>query len=245
MYGRPLGRTPCAHYTHACVLCACVVLQEALKSGVVLCNLVNALSPGKIARVNKQNMAFKQMENIAAFIDAVKTMGVPDHENFLTVDLYEGKNMRQVYLCVMSLKRATGHGFERSSRDAPALITDMPDVRAAASQAAAPPPESTSAQGIDPSVKRQQVEAFEMRDVARLGGARRAGEVDTILEARGLASNCPVCNLVVTSGAVNACNEVWHPKCFCCKKCGKNIARAKFYEHENKPYCDRCIFLVR
>ena len=45
-------------------------VHEALKSGVVLCNLANALKPGCVAKVNDSKMAFKQMENINNFLDA-------------------------------------------------------------------------------------------------------------------------------------------------------------------------------
>lgn len=48
-----------------------------------------------------------------------------------------------------------------------------------------------------------------------------------------LSSDC--CAAVETS---------WHKKCFTCKKCGKEIANTKYYEHEKKAYCDRCILVV-
>ena len=43
--------------------------QESLKSGVVLCNFLNKLQPGIISKVQTSNLAFKQMENIAAYIE--------------------------------------------------------------------------------------------------------------------------------------------------------------------------------
>ena len=38
---------------------------------------------------------------------AAKSYGVPDEEMFLTPDLFEGKNLSQVALCLYSLARAT------------------------------------------------------------------------------------------------------------------------------------------
>jgi hypothetical protein len=43
-------------------------------------------------------MAFKKMENIGNYCDAVKGYGIREEYCFQTVDLYEGKNMRQVLI---------------------------------------------------------------------------------------------------------------------------------------------------
>ena len=37
---------------------------------------------------------------------------------------------------------------------------------------------------------------------------------------------------------------VYHPNCFTCKRCDKKLARAKYYKHEGKYYCDRCVLIV-
>jgi len=67
---------------------------DSLKNGVLLCKLLNSLQPGTVSKINTQNMAFKQMENIAAYIEGSKKLGVPDQYNFMTVDLYEQKKFR-------------------------------------------------------------------------------------------------------------------------------------------------------
>jgi hypothetical protein len=41
-------------------------------------------------------MPFKQMENINQFLNALDKLGVPKHDQFQTIDLYESKNMTQV-----------------------------------------------------------------------------------------------------------------------------------------------------
>lgn len=43
---------------------------EALRNGVLLCKLVNCISPGSVKRVNESRMPFKQMENISNFLKA-------------------------------------------------------------------------------------------------------------------------------------------------------------------------------
>ena len=48
-------------------------------------------------------------------------MGVPDQYNFVTIDLFEGKNLLQVAQNIITLKRELGYGFEKQ---APAQIQD-------------------------------------------------------------------------------------------------------------------------
>ena len=38
------------------------------------------------------------MENVQSFIQAAKKYGVPDEEMFLTPDLFEGRNLSQVWM---------------------------------------------------------------------------------------------------------------------------------------------------
>ncbi len=66
---------------------------------------MNKLIPGSIKRINESAMAFKQMENIQAFQEAVKALGVPEEEIFQTVDLFERKNLPQVTLCIHAIAR--------------------------------------------------------------------------------------------------------------------------------------------
>ena len=54
-----------------------------------------------------QGPAFLLMENVQSFLAAAKKYGVPDEEVFQTPDLFEGRNLPQVALCLFSLARAT------------------------------------------------------------------------------------------------------------------------------------------
>jgi len=82
--------------------------QGDLKSGVLLCNLINKLHPGKVGKINSGNAPFIQMENIAAFLAACKSVGLATHELFQTVDLYDGANMLAVLITLAALKRKSG-----------------------------------------------------------------------------------------------------------------------------------------
>jgi hypothetical protein len=77
-----------------------------LKDGTLLCALANALQAGSIKKINTSSMAFKQMENIQNFLQFVENVaGVPKHESFQTVDLFEGQDPNSVLVCLTSLAR--------------------------------------------------------------------------------------------------------------------------------------------
>eukprot|EP01028_Stygiella_incarcerata_P012385 TRINITY_DN757_c0_g1_i5.p1 TRINITY_DN757_c0_g1~~TRINITY_DN757_c0_g1_i5.p1 ORF type:complete len:352 (+),score=171.68 TRINITY_DN757_c0_g1_i5:149-1204(+) len=87
--------------------------EVALKSGILLCQLMKKLDPKSVKKIHKGKMPFMQMENIQTFVDAARKYGVPEHDLFVTVDLFEAKNIKQVVQCVFSLSRvATKNGFE-------------------------------------------------------------------------------------------------------------------------------------
>jgi len=46
-----------------------------LRSGVVLCTLLNALKPGSIKKVSTSTMPFKQMEQISLFLRGIRLCG--------------------------------------------------------------------------------------------------------------------------------------------------------------------------
>lgn len=80
---------------------------EVLKNGVVLCQLMNKISPGSVKKFKTSGPAFLLMENISAFQKAVKAYGVGDEEIFQTPDLFEARNIPQVTLCLYALGRTT------------------------------------------------------------------------------------------------------------------------------------------
>ena len=51
-----------------------------MKNGVVLCKLMNKISPGAIAKFKESGPAFLLMENVQSFLKAIKTYGVSDEE---------------------------------------------------------------------------------------------------------------------------------------------------------------------
>lgn len=79
--------------------------QENLKDGTKLCKLINSIMPGAIPKIQSSNMPFRQMENINSFLSAIEKWGVPKFELFMTVDLYENKNIVQVIDTIFAVSR--------------------------------------------------------------------------------------------------------------------------------------------
>jgi len=80
-------------------------VHQWLKNGRVLCQLINKISPGSVRKINKNNMAFMQMENIGNFLKAAENFGMNKNDAFQTVDLFEGTNMPQVISGLHALGR--------------------------------------------------------------------------------------------------------------------------------------------
>ncbi|CAG9578952.1 unnamed protein product [Danaus chrysippus] len=81
--------------------------EDILKDGVILCKLINKLSPGSVKKIQERGTNFQLMENIQRFQAAIKKYGVPEEEIFQTADLFERRNIPQVTLCLYSLGRIT------------------------------------------------------------------------------------------------------------------------------------------
>jgi len=89
---------------------------ESLRSGVLLCKLVNIIEPDSVKRVNTFTSPFMQMENINHFLEACEKIGVPIRDLFSTSDLYERRNLGLVAHTIYALaKVAEQNGFEGPS----------------------------------------------------------------------------------------------------------------------------------
>uniref|UniRef100_A0A8C5PEJ9 Transgelin n=1 Tax=Leptobrachium leishanense TaxID=445787 RepID=A0A8C5PEJ9_9ANUR len=77
--------------------------QKWLKDGTILSTLINSLAPKSVAKVQKSEMAFKQMEQISQFLKGCERYGIPASDLFQTVDLWEGKDLSCVQRTLMNL----------------------------------------------------------------------------------------------------------------------------------------------
>lgn len=59
---------------------------------------MNKLAPGSVKKIQEKGTNFQLMENIQRFQDAMKKYGVPQEEIFQTADLFEKRNIAQVFL---------------------------------------------------------------------------------------------------------------------------------------------------
>jgi len=70
--------------------------QEALKSGVRLCNALNKVYPQSVPKVATSGPVFVQRENIGNYVKACARLGFNKSNLFETTDLYDGKNLTKV-----------------------------------------------------------------------------------------------------------------------------------------------------
>lgn len=90
-------------------------LHEKLRDGIVLCNLINALSPGSVKKVNKPMTNYHMIENIGKFLSAIEVYGVTKVDQFNSPDLFENVNMLAVVNTLHGLGRAAQkNGFTGS-----------------------------------------------------------------------------------------------------------------------------------
>merc|ERR1712157_293328 len=78
-------------------------LQSSLASGEALCDLVNAIWPGKIVGIHRGEKALRlppRIANISLFVKACASVGIDKSSLFLPIDLAEGKNMKSVIRCI-------------------------------------------------------------------------------------------------------------------------------------------------
>lgn len=106
----------------------------SLKNGVVLCQLINAIAPGAIPKINDYDSRFRHIENLQFFNTACIHFGVPTSDLFDPDDFYDEVNISQVVVTLHSLSRVLAEaGFEYPT------ISDeyMDDIRRHASSASA------------------------------------------------------------------------------------------------------------
>lgn len=87
--------------------------EAVLKNGVVICNLMNKLSPKSVKRIQKKGTKFTFMENIEAFQKAAQAYGLPTEDSFMPTDLIEARNIPAVVKSLFALARtAKNKGYE-------------------------------------------------------------------------------------------------------------------------------------
>uniref|UniRef100_A0A3Q3DLC7 Calponin n=1 Tax=Hippocampus comes TaxID=109280 RepID=A0A3Q3DLC7_HIPCM len=77
--------------------------QNSLKSGVILCQLINKLRPGSVKTINHSSLNWHQLENLTNFITAIKAYGLKPHDTFEANDLFENGNKTQLQTTLLAL----------------------------------------------------------------------------------------------------------------------------------------------
>jgi len=90
-------------------------LMESVRSGRVLCKLVNAIKPGTVKKIHEANTTpIMQMQNITSFLHGCELLGVRKSDLFDATDLFQKKNASGVISTIHALSRASQHvkGFK-------------------------------------------------------------------------------------------------------------------------------------
>lgn len=81
-----------------------VQLEEALRDGVTLAEIVQALYPERRIRIFRHTkLQFRHSDNIATFFRFLEEVELPDLFRFELIDLYEKKNIPKVIYCIHAL----------------------------------------------------------------------------------------------------------------------------------------------
>ncbi|KAI0126657.1 GTPase-activator protein for ras-like GTPase [Xylariales sp. AK1849] len=81
-----------------------VELEEALRDGVTLAEVVEALNPDRRFRIFRhQRLQARHWDNVATFFRYLDEVGLPDLFRFELIDLYEKKNIPKVIYCIHAL----------------------------------------------------------------------------------------------------------------------------------------------
>ncbi|KAI9889174.1 MAG: hypothetical protein M1814_005765 [Vezdaea aestivalis] len=81
-----------------------VELEEALRDGVTLAEVVQALEPGRPVRIFRNpKLQYRHSDNIAIFFRFLADAELPDLFRFELIDLYEKKNIPKVIYCIHAL----------------------------------------------------------------------------------------------------------------------------------------------
>lgn len=81
-----------------------VQLEEAMRDGVTLAEIVQAFHPGQKLRIFRNpKLQFKHSDNIVLFFRFLEDVGLPDLFRFELIDLYEKKNTPKVIYCIHAL----------------------------------------------------------------------------------------------------------------------------------------------
>eukprot|EP01120_Amphizonella_sp_Union-15-10_P011871 TRINITY_DN515_c0_g6_i1.p1 TRINITY_DN515_c0_g6~~TRINITY_DN515_c0_g6_i1.p1 ORF type:complete len:754 (+),score=184.41 TRINITY_DN515_c0_g6_i1:140-2401(+) len=106
-------------------------LHVSLKSGIVLCQMLNKLKPGIIKKFNLPKGTstkihpLMERENIGIYLEACWKLGVPSHDMFVTPDLHAKRYMHQVLQNISAVSQmARGWGFKG---EAVAPVTKPPE----------------------------------------------------------------------------------------------------------------------
>jgi len=78
---------------------------EALKSGIILCKLINKIKPNTIQKINELPTTLHQRDNIKLYLTSCEQLGLSPLDLFHISDLHDGRNINLVAQNIYALSR--------------------------------------------------------------------------------------------------------------------------------------------
>jgi hypothetical protein len=81
-----------------------ISLHDVLKSGVILCEMMNIIKPGSMKRISTISTAYKQLENLQNYLNMCRIMGMQASQLFESSDLVNGKFLSSILINLKTLQ---------------------------------------------------------------------------------------------------------------------------------------------
>ncbi|KAF3764528.1 hypothetical protein M406DRAFT_346588 [Cryphonectria parasitica EP155] len=168
-----------------------VELEEALRDGVTLAEVVEALNPDRRFRIFRNpRLQYRHSDNIAIFFRYLDEVELPDLFRFELIDLYEKKNIPKVIYCIHALSwllfrkgivdfrignligqlEFEHHELEAMQKGLDKLGVNMPSfgtMGADFGEPAPPEPQETEEERIDRELGEQEASIIELQAQSR------------------------------------------------------------------------------
>jgi hypothetical protein len=82
-------------------------LMDALKDGVLLCELANAIQPNTCSKYKSSSVAFVCRQNIEIYLNGCEKLGVPKTDRFESRDLFDAQRPKAVVDNIFALSAAS------------------------------------------------------------------------------------------------------------------------------------------
>eukprot|EP00466_Bigelowiella_natans_P011252 jgi/Bigna1/72090/fgenesh1_pg.18_\ len=207
---------------------------EGLKSGQVLCKLINTIKQGSVHKdsIHIDRSPMNDKENLKSYLTSCKKLGMKDEELFTPENLYEETNIQAVVdhlyrLGTLIKDMESYRGPKLNPKFAIIRHDDYSDVMPECAACGLP-----GRSGVILGGKRYHEKCVVCHECKNpIGGNYHITKEGHILDTKCWnakhVAKCVVCNEPALSQKIVA-GKIYHPQCFVCTECGKPIEKTYF-----------------